>query len=378
MPKKPPETGVTIAISKSELDTIFKTLTDLEYTLEGPQVKDFSVILGPIESLADLPKGYTSQEEPGKYTLSSNGQENYFNVTSGPHTWKKYFFPPKTQLMVFQQDADDPSSWITKSGEEEAPRFALIGVRPCDLAGIKIQDKIFLEGERCDPIYQERRDKALIMVANCSKPCETCFCTSMGTGPKAEGGFDLALTELEDHFLIEVGSEKGQQALAELEWNSASGELLKKAEWVINNSIRKIDLNLPSPEKLETELLENLDHSHWDDIASRCLSCGSCTLVCPTCFCWDSVDKTLLPGTTIIRERSWDSCFNPDYSYVAHGNTRPNTKARYRQWLTHKFASWYEQNGTSGCVGCGRCITWCPAEINHLDEIAAIREGEPS
>jgi ferredoxin len=200
----------------------------------------------------------------------------------------------------------------------------------------------------------------------------------MGTGPKAEGGFDLALTELEDYFLIEVGSEKGQQALAELEWNSASDELLNRAEWVINNSIRKIELNLPSPEKLETELLKNLDHSHWDDIASRCLSCGSCTQVCPTCFCWDTVDKTLLPGNTIIRERSWDSCFNPDYSYVAHGNTRPNTKARYRQWLTHKFSSWYEQNGTSGCVGCGRCITWCPAEINHLDEIAAIREGEPS
>ena len=142
-------------------------------------------------------------------------------------------------------------------------------------------------------------------------------------------------------------------------------------------SAQNIELSLPDPEKLQTELLENLDHARWDDVASRCFSCGSCTQVCPTCFCWDSVDKTLLPGDTIIRERSWDSCFNPDYSYVAHGNTRPNTRARYRQWLTHKFASWYEQNGTAGCVGCGRCITWCPAEINHLDEIAAIREGEP-
>ena len=242
MPKKSPEIGVVIAITKPHLDTILTTLSGLGYQLEGPQVQDFTVILGPIENLADLPKGYTSQEEPGKYTLSSNGKENYFDLTSGPHSWKKYFFPPKAQLMVFQQDADDPTSWITTSGEGEAPRYALIGVKPCDLAGIQIQDKIFLEGERCDPIYQERREKALIMGTNCSEPCGTCFCTSMGTGPKAESGFDLALTELKDHFLIEVGSEKGQKALLDLEWQAASDEMLKEAEEVIKNSIQTYGL----------------------------------------------------------------------------------------------------------------------------------------
>jgi len=378
MPKKPPETGVTIAITKPELDTIFKTLIALEYTLEGPQVKDFSVILGPIDSLADLPKGYTSQEEPGKFTLSSNGKENYFDVTSGPHSWKKYFFPPKTQLMVFQQEAGESSNWSAAEAVEDSPSYALIGVRPCDLAGIQIQDKIFLEGDRCDPIYQARREKALIMVTNCTEPCETCFCTSMDTGPKAKDGFDLALTEVKDHFLIEIGSEAGEKALADLKWEKANDEIIKQADAVLGEAVKKININLPNPGKLEVELLANLEHPRWNEIASRCFSCGSCTQVCPTCFCWDSTDKTLLPGNTVIRERSWDSCFNPDYSYVAHGNTRPNTRARYRQWLTHKFASWYGQFGSSGCIGCGRCITWCPAEINHLDEIAAIREGESS
>ena len=378
MPKKPPDIGATIVISKPELDTILKTLSSQDYQLEGPQVKDFTVILGPIEKLADLPKGYTSQEEPGKYTLSSNGKENYFDVTSGPQTWKKYFFPPKSQLMVFQQENGKSKDWVIKSAKEETPSYALIGVRPCDLAGIQIQDKIFLEGERCDPIYQERREKALIIAANCTEPCETCFCTSMGTGPKAEFGYDLALTELKEHFLIEVRSDKGQQALVGLDYVSATEKFLQEAKTVLDKAVEKIKSNLSDPEKLAVELLENLDHPHWDDVAARCLSFGSCTQVCPTCFCWDSTDKTLLPGDTIIRERSWDSCFNPDYSYVAHGNTRPNTRARYRQWLTHKFASWYEQNGTPGCVGCGRCITWCPAEINHLEEIAAIREGELS
>ncbi len=200
----------------------------------------------------------------------------------------------------------------------------------------------------------------------------------MGTGPKAETGFDLSLTELKDYFLIEVGSETGSEVLTGLDWKTADERTLKEAADALQAAREKINLNLPQPEKLEIELLSNLEHPQWDDVAGRCLSCGSCTQVCPTCFCWDTTDITKLPGDTVIRERVWDSCFNPDYTYVAHGNTRPNTRARYRQWLTHKFASWYEQHGSSGCVGCGRCITWCPAEINHLDEIAAIREGEPS
>jgi formate hydrogenlyase subunit 6/NADH:ubiquinone oxidoreductase subunit I len=375
MPNKNPEIGATIVITKPQLKNILTNLTDQGFQLEGPQVKDFTVVLGPITSPDDLPRGFKSQEGPGKYNLTKNGKENYFDLTSGPHAWKKYFFPPKTELMIFHQE-EGSSDWVIKSTDEETPAYALVGVRPCDLAGIQIQDKIFLEGERCDPTYKARREKALIVAVNCTEPCETCFCTSMGTGPKAEFGYDLALTELDEHFLVEIRSDNGQKALTDIEYEPAKEEFLQKAKSALDKAVDKIKLNLPDPEKLAVELLDNLDHSHWDDVAARCLSCGSCTQVCPTCFCWDSTDKTLLPGDTIIRERVWDSCFNPDYTYVAHGNTRPNTRARYRQWLTHKFASWYEQYGSSGCVGCGRCITWCPAEINHLEEIAAIREGE--
>ena len=378
MPKQTLEIGATIVVSKPELDAILLSLSNLEYDLEGPKVKDHTVILGPIDSISDLPKGYTSQEEPGKYILSSTGKDNYFDVTSGPQAWKKYFFPPRAQLMIFQQDPAISPDWTLANVVEETPSYALIGVRPCDLAGIHIQDKIFLEGDHCDPIYRDRREKAFILAANCTEPCETCFCTSMGTGPKAETGFDLSLTELKNHFLIEVGSEAGSKLLTGMDWKTADEKTLKEADDALQAAREKINLNLPQPEKLEKELLSNLEHPQWDDVAGRCLSCGSCTQVCPTCFCWDTTDVTKLPGDTVIRERVWDSCFNPDYTYVSHGNTRPNTRARYRQWLTHKFASWYEQHGSSGCVGCGRCITWCPAEINHLEEIAAIREGEPS
>jgi formate hydrogenlyase subunit 6/NADH:ubiquinone oxidoreductase subunit I len=373
-----PGIGDAVVISKPELNNLFNILAELEYKLIGPQVKDYTIILGPIDCIADLPKGVTSQEKPGRYTLLPNGKENYFDVTSGPHSWKKYFFPPQSELMVLKQDPYPSPTWSIAEAGGDTPLLALIGVRSCDLAGIQIQDRVFLEGERCDPIYRDRREGSFILVANCTAPCDTCFCTSMGTGPKATGGFDLALTEVEDHFLMEIGSPTGEEVMGKLDWQAVSKTITKAAESALEAAEKKITLNLPHPERLESELLGNLDHPQWDDVASRCLSCGSCTQVCPTCFCWDAVDKTSLPGDTVIRERLWDSCFNPDYSYVAHGNTRPNTRARYRQWLSHKFASWYEQFGSSGCVGCGRCITWCPAEINHLEEIATIRQGEPS
>jgi formate hydrogenlyase subunit 6/NADH:ubiquinone oxidoreductase subunit I len=355
-----------------------QSLIDQEYELIGPRVKDHTVILDSISRLTDLPLGFTSQQGPGRYTLSPNGKENYFDLTSGPQSWKKVFFPSRAQLLVLEQDPEGTPTWSINTPLYESPRYALIGLRPCDLAGIFIQDKVFLDNERCDPIYQNRRKDAFFLVANCTSPCDTCFCTSMGTGPKAEDGFDLALTEGRDRFLIEIGSETGLKIISKLNWERAEETHLQAAATALEAAREKINLNLPQPEGLESELLSNLEHPQWDDVASRCLSCGSCTLVCPTCFCWDATDETLLPGDTIIRKRSWDSCFNPDYSYVAHGNTRPNTRARYRQWLTHKFASWYRQFGTSGCIGCGRCITWCPAEINHLDEIGVIRQGEPS
>jgi ferredoxin len=196
----------------------------------------------------------------------------------------------------------------------------------------------------------------------------------MGTGPQAEKGFDLCLTELDENFLVEVGSEAGRMVLSDetITWKPASAFLLLLAQNGLEDARETISRELPAPEVLRVQLLENLDHPQWDDIATRCLSCTSCTQVCPTCFCWDTYDNTLLPGDVVIRERVWDSCFNPDCTYVFGGNTRPNTRSRYRQWLTHKFASWYDQFGVSGCVGCGRCITWCPAGIDHVEEISKI------
>ncbi len=374
----------TVSIEKPELDHLLAVIQSMGYEIIGPKVKDHTIIHAPISSISELPLGYSSKQAPGRFELIQNGYKNYFDVTNGPHSWKQYFFPPKSELMHFHKNEGD-TPWLVEEGEKNPPRYAMLGVRPCDLAAIEIQDKVFMREEWCDPIYRDRRSNALLIAVNCLKPCGTCFCASMGTGPDAKDGFDLCLTELENHFLVEVGSEAGRMAMnhESISWQPASAFMLQTARKGLAAAKENMGRELPDPERLKEQLLGNLDHPRWDDVSKRCMSCTSCTQVCPTCFCWNTYDTTLLPGDTIIRNREWDSCFNPDYSYVFGGNTRPNTRSRYRQWLTHKWASWYDQYGTSGCVGCGRCITWCPAGIDHVEEITAIRggiisEGEPS
>jgi sulfhydrogenase subunit beta (sulfur reductase) len=123
-------------------------------------------------------------------------------------------------------------------------------------------------------------------------------------------------------------------------------------------------------------LYRNYEHPRWDNAAARCLTCGNCTMVCPTCFCTTVEDVTDLKGEHAERWQKWDSCFTMDFSYIHGGIIRSSPKARYRQWMTHKLATWIDQFGTSGCVGCGRCITWCPVAIDITEEVRAIRESE--
>ncbi len=366
-----PMPGKHIVIAKDALQTLFSTLQAANYTLVGPTVREEAIVYEEIGQMDDLPVGWTDEQGPGTYRLEEAGDGRYFNYVVGPHSWKKFLYPPKLTLFSAQQNGDG----VEFTANKESPQYAFIGVRGCELAAIAIQDRIFLEGQVTDPHYKKRRERAFILAVNCTQPGETCFCVSMQTGPKVKNGFDLSLTELDESFLLEIGSELGGEMLADCDWRPAGSYELNQSRQLMLDAEMRMGRSLDTADLPEI-LLDNLDHPRWDEVAERCLSCMNCTLVCPTCFCSDVQDVSDLTGGKTERVRVWDSCFNPDFSHVHGGNLRPNIRARYRQWLTHKLASWEAQFGTLGCVGCGRCITWCPVGIDLTEEAAAIRGGQ--
>lgn len=364
-----PKIGAYVSIPKPNLQRIFEALQGLGYTLIGPTLGQGAIVLDEIEQITDLPVGWTDQQAAGSYRLKRRDDQAYFGYTVGAHSWKRYLYPP--HLKLFSVERVDGSFSVTNHAET-TPRYAFIGVRPCDLHAIGIQDRVFLGDGHQEPNYKARRQAAFVLAVNCTEPGRTCFCASMRTGPQAETGFDLALTELDDIFLLEIGSDLGAEVLVETDWRPAGAFELQAARRALAEAEHRMGRALDISD-LPNLLYQNLEHPYWDQIAQRCLSCANCTQVCPTCFCSDVFEVSDLTGQKTERIRVWDSCFSLDFSHVHGGNIRPSIRSRYRQWLTHKLASWLDQFGTLGCVGCGRCITWCPAGIDLTEEITAIR-----
>lgn len=360
-------------LSLDQFSRLFGLLEDRGYTVIGPTVDQGAIVYDEVHSVDDLPRGWTDVQEPGRYRIERRDDEALFGYVVGPHSWKRYLFPPR--VVVSEANKTD-GGWVFTVPEEALPKYAFLGVRACELAAIGVQDQVFLEGPYVDPIYLRRRENVLLIAVNCTQAAVTCFCTSMNTGPRCRAGFDIALTELEDGFTVEVGSEVGRELLAELETTDATNEQSKAADIARQQAVDQIVRTLDTTNIREL-LQSRLDHPQWDDVATRCLSCTNCTMVCPTCFC-SSVDEVSdLSGEHVERQRQWDSCFDITFSYMNGGNVRDNIRARYRQWLTHKLSTWIDQFDTSGCVGCGRCITWCPVGIDLTEEVKRLRE-EPS
>ncbi len=369
MPELTPTIGAFVSIEKGRLQNVMDALKAAGYTLVGPTLDEGAIVYDEIEGVDDLPRGWTDRQEPASYRLQRREDDAYFGYVVGPHSWKKFLLPPRRTLMrVVKKEG----AFVVVDEEEPAPRYAFIGVRGCEMQAIHIQDRVFLGGPYQDPGYRARRQQAFVLAVNCTEPGGTCFCASMGTGPEVGLGYDLALTELDDIFIVEIGSELGATMMRETDWRPAGAFELQQVRDALAEARRNMGRQLDTTD-LPNLLYKNLEHARWDQVADRCLSCGNCTMVCPTCFCQDVLDVSDLKGETFERVWVWDSCFSIDYSHVHGGNIRPHTRARYRQWLTHKFASWIDQFGVIGCVGCGRCITWCPVGIDVTEEIDAIR-----
>jgi formate hydrogenlyase subunit 6/NADH:ubiquinone oxidoreductase subunit I len=339
------------------------------FRVVGPTVRDDAIVYDDVDCVEDLPSGWTDEQDGGRYRLKRRTDDALFGYAVGPHAWKRFLHPPLLRLWRAEPGGDGLQ--MTIAAEPEQP-FAFLAVRSCELHAIAIQDKVFLQGPYVDPHYQARRNGVFLVAVNCAEAGGTCFCTSMNTGPKASAGYDLALTEFPGHsFLIEPGTERGAAMLARLPRRAAGQGDHDVAEQVVANTASHMGRQMRTDD-VHDLLLGNLEHKRWDDVAARCLSCGNCTQVCPTCFCTAVSDVNELSGAT-ERTRRWDSCFSENFSYIHGGSVRPSPRSRYRQWMTHKLASWTDQFGTSGCVGCGRCITWCPVGIDITEEVSAIR-----
>jgi len=364
-----PSTGAQVTIPKTELQRVFDALRAAGYAVVGPTVREGAIVYEEIAKIEELPIGWTDEQGPGKYRLKQRNDQHYFGFVVGPHSWKKYLFPSSLKLFSTRKTA---TGFDVQGNADPTPKYAFIGVRGCELAAMAVQDRTFIEGPIQEPHYKARRESAFILSVNCTEPGETCFCVSMKTGPKCAAGYDLALTELDDVFLIDIGSPLGAQMLAGAQWRPAGAFEITHANRAMAEAETQMGRTLDTHD-LPRLLYDNLDHPRWAEVANRCLSCTNCTMVCPTCFCSDVEDVSDLTGDSTERVRVWDSCFNPDFSSVYGGNLRPGIRPRYRQWLTHKLSSWVDQFGVSGCVGCGRCITWCPVGIDLTEEVAAIR-----
>lgn len=358
-----------------DLNALVEVLHRRGYAVIAPTVRDGAIVLDEIQSAGDLPRGWTDDQDPAHYELARRKDAAYFGYAVGPHSWKQFLYPPR--LKLFSASKAGKGFDVQGVQRNGVRPMAFLGVRPCELTAIQLQDKVFRTGTAVDFSYDSRRAKSVVICVNCVNPASTCFCTSMETGPGAAGGFDLGMTEIIDErnhrFVVRSGSALGAEILAEIPHREAERADADRADALVADAAasmaRKVDTaGLPQ------FLNANFESPRWDDVARRCLACANCTMVCPTCFCSTVEDTTSLGGEEAERWRRWDSCFTNDFTKIAGGNIRMSTRTRYRQWLMHKFGHWVDQFGAFGCVGCGRCITWCPAGIDVTVELHAIRE----
>lgn len=364
-----------LCVERDGIQQLIDRLASDGYQVVGPRVVDGAIVLGAITSVADLPVGVRDEQDAGRYHLAEAGDGRLFAQSSPAQPWKRYFYPPTERL--WQARSEGGGFAFTKGAEEGVARYALFGIRACDLTALRTLDLVLGRKGAGDIRYMARRDRGFTVAINCSQSAASCFCASMGSGPRPSG-YDLAIGEFVDgempRYLITAGSDRGAALLATLDGRPAGEADVAAAEAALEQAAgSQVRSMVPDVAAL---LQRNLDHRQWSLVAERCLACANCTLVCPTCFCASVEDTTDLSGTVAERWRKWDSCYTSDFSYIHGGSIRRSGASRYRQWITHKLSSWWQQFETSGCVGCGRCITWCPVGIDITQEARTLRESE--
>lgn len=356
-------------LPRTELDRLFALLVADGRRVVGPTVVDDAVVYDELASTGELPIGWSADTAPGSYRLRSTGRERAFDYNVGVTSWKRFTHPP---IIPLTRGRREDGRVVVEPVEEAPPRLAFVGVRACELAALGIQDRAMRAGPLGDADHVARGDAALVVAVECATATGTCFCTSMDTGPEVTAGADIVLSELDEGFVVRAATDAGAAIVDRLDLRPA--EPLETDQAAAQVAAVRAAIGDPIfAEGLPERLRAALDHPRWAEVAERCLACANCTLVCPTCFCTSVAVASDLDGVAATTERTWDSCFSLGFGRVAgEANFRPRVRDRYRQWLTHKFSTWWDQFGSTGCVGCGRCIAWCPVGIDVREELMAI------
>ena len=356
------------------LDRLVTVLIERGYRVIGPTVRDNAIVLAELESAEDLPRGWGVDVGPGHYRLQRRDDDAVFAHSAGPQSWKQFLHPPRRRLF-----STDRGGEISYEAAEEVPRYAFIGVHGCDLAAIATLDRVLGGGKFPDGSFARRRRQIFVVAANCTEPGGLCFCASMGTGPAAGPGYDLALTEQIDgegrRYLVDVGTQEGADVLAAVPHREAGVDEISCARADVEAASHRMGRQMPATDHREL-LIRSRESPQWEEVAGRCLTCGNCTMVCPTCYCTSTEDITDLTGEHAERWQHWASCYELDFTYIHGGSTRQSGPSRYRHWLTHKLGTWHDQFGMSGCVGCGRCIAWCPTGIDITEEMNKLARAD--
>ncbi|HEU4543742.1 MAG TPA: 4Fe-4S dicluster domain-containing protein [Jiangellaceae bacterium] len=371
------ERTAAVELDRSGLAALVERLQAAGYRVVGPTVRHDAIVLAELGSADELPWGWGVETGPGTYRLRERSDGAAFGHSAGPQSWKQLLHPPREQLW----SADRADDFRPVEPEHRTARYALLGVRPCDLRSIQILDTVLTGGRHVDTGYAARRLDLFVIAVECTEPGAACFCASMGAGPGATGGYDLAMIELagggRPRFIVTVGSAAGERMLAGVPQRPADPPVVADARSAVTAAAGRMGRTMPETD-LRQLLIDNRESEHWDDVAQRCLTCGNCTLVCPTCFCTTTEEVTDLTGEHTERWQRWDSCFDLQFTDLHGGSVRSSTQSRYRQWMSHKLSTWHDQFGSSGCVGCGRCIVWCPVGIDITAEAATFHEKAES
>ncbi len=282
---------------------------------------------------------------------------------------KDFFFPQTENLADFKMNGKNIEVIDIR---EESEDFVIFGVRACDARSFTILDKVFL-AEPVDSYYKNRRDHGTVVTMACTRPAETCFCTTFGIDPTAPEG-DAAVFSDGENYFFKANNEKGQAFIDSISDMLQDGdtEKLEKIQENTREIMKKLPLaNLSTDSFGGERLMEHFSSEKWAELSESCLGCGTCTFVCPTCQCYDIRDFDT--GNGIKRFRCWDSCMYSDFTKMAHGNSRNSQLERFRQRFMHKLVYFpANNNGEFGCVGCGRCLSKCPISMNIVKVMKAL------